>query len=27
VRRGVFALSPALAERVFTLHYACLAVR
>jgi hypothetical protein len=27
VRRGVFALSPALAERAFTLHYACLAVR
>ena len=27
IRRGVFALSPALAERIFTLHYACLAVR
>ncbi|MEA2444468.1 MAG: hypothetical protein QOJ12_1760 [Thermoleophilales bacterium] len=27
VRRGLFALSPRLAERAFTLHYACLAVR
>jgi ubiquinone/menaquinone biosynthesis C-methylase UbiE len=27
VRRGLFTLSPGLAERAFTLHYACLAVR
>jgi SAM-dependent methyltransferase len=27
LRRGLFALSPSLAERTFTLHYACLCVR
>ena len=27
VRRGVFAASPALAARLFTLHYACVCTR